>query len=120
MELDDVVHAWNDHRIRSTNNPRAPHGRPTLMHGVPSLYGVPSFLQSADLTKLEICMEECRFKDFPCDVDVFHLCTELMTEHRLVMTDDVYEITSLYVTLRQMISDGLGEVSLNHPGPQNM
>ncbi|XP_054890492.1 uncharacterized protein LOC129371933 [Poeciliopsis prolifica] len=109
MELDEVVHTWNDHRIRSTNNPRAPPGRPTLMHGVPNLYGVPNFLQSANLTKLEICVEECHFKDFPCDVDVFHLCTELMTEHRLVMTDDVYEITNLYVRLRQMISDGLRE-----------
>ncbi|MEQ2250516.1 hypothetical protein ILYODFUR_001683, partial [Ilyodon furcidens] len=109
MELDEVVHAWNDHRIRSTNNPRAPNGRPTLMHVVPNLYGVPNFLQPASQTELEICLEECLFKDFPCDVDVFHLCTELMTQHILVMSDDVYEITNLYVRLRQMISDGLGE-----------
>ncbi|XP_047243732.1 sodium/potassium-transporting ATPase subunit beta-1-interacting protein 2 isoform X2 [Girardinichthys multiradiatus] len=109
MELDEVVHAWNNHRIRSTNNPRAQNGRPTLMHAVPNLYGAPNFLQPASQTELEICLEECLFKDFPCDVDVFHLCTELMTEHRLVMSDDVYEITNLYVRLRQMISDGLGE-----------
>ncbi|MEQ2296919.1 hypothetical protein AMECASPLE_029411 [Ameca splendens] len=105
MKLDEVVHAWNDHRIQSTNNPRAPNGRPTLMHAVPNLYGVPHFLQPSSQTELEICL----FKDFPCDVDVFHLCTELMTEHRLVMSDDVYEITNLYVRLYQMISDVLGE-----------
>lgn len=107
VELDEVVHAWNDHRIRSTNNPRAPNGRPTLMHAVPNLYGASDFLQPANPTKLEICLEECCFKDFPCDEDVFHLCAELMTEHGLVMSDDVYEITNLYVRLRQMVIDGL-------------
>ena len=102
-ELDEVVTTWNDHRIRASNNPRAPNGRPSIMYAVPDLYGAQNFLQLADQTKLEICREECCFKDYPCDEDVYHLCVELMTEHNLVMSDDVYQITDLYLQLRQMI-----------------
>ncbi|XP_038592769.1 uncharacterized protein LOC119916876 [Micropterus salmoides] len=36
-ELDAVVTAWNDHRIRTTHNPRSPHGRPSIMYAVPNL-----------------------------------------------------------------------------------
>ena len=32
-----------------------------------------------------------------------------MAEHNLAMSDDVYEITDLYLRLRQMIINGLGE-----------
>ena len=59
--------------------------------------------------KLEICREDCIFKDYPCNEDVFHLCNDFMAEHNLAMSDDVYEITDLYLRLRQMIINGLGE-----------
>jgi len=62
-ELDEIVSAWNSHRIRPTHNPRAPSGRPSIMFAVPSLY--------------------------------------------LVMSDDVYEITDLYLQLRELILQGL-------------
>ncbi|KAF7641633.1 hypothetical protein LDENG_00275710, partial [Lucifuga dentata] len=29
-ELNEMVTAWNNHRIRPSHNPRAPNGRPTL------------------------------------------------------------------------------------------
>jgi len=106
-ELDEIVSAWNSHRIRPTHNPRAPSGRPSIMFAVPSLYGVQNFLHPIEQTKLNICQEECLFKDYPCDEDVFQLCVELMTEHNLVMSDDVYEITDLYLQLRELILQGL-------------
>lgn len=106
-DLDETVCAWNCHRIRPTHNPRAPSGRPSIMFDVPSLYGVQTFLHPVDQTKLSICREDCTFKDYPCDVDVFQLCVQLMAEHNLVMTNDVYEITDLYLRLRQLILHGL-------------
>ncbi|XP_057690895.1 uncharacterized protein LOC130920720 [Corythoichthys intestinalis] len=108
-ELNEVVSAWNNHRIRSTNNPRAPAGRPSIMYAVPNLYGAQNFLRPVDLNKVQLCQEDCCFKDYPCDEDVFHLCLEFMTEHNLAMPDDVYGITDLYLRLRQMITDGLAE-----------
>ncbi|XP_016318408.1 uncharacterized protein LOC107670349 [Sinocyclocheilus anshuiensis] len=101
-ELDEIVSAWNCHRIRPTHNPRAPSGRPSIMFAVPSLYGVQNFLHPTEQSKPSICQEECLFKDYPCDEDVFQLCVELMAEHNLVMSDDVYEITDLYLQLRQL------------------
>ncbi|KAI7789952.1 hypothetical protein IRJ41_006707 [Triplophysa rosa] len=107
-DLDETVSAWNCHRIRPTHNPRAPSGRPSIMFDVPSLYGVQNFLYPVDQTKLSICREDCIFKDYPCDEDVFQLCVELMAEHNLVMTNDVYEITDFYLRLdRQLILHGL-------------
>ncbi|KAA0721248.1 hypothetical protein E1301_Tti018145 [Triplophysa tibetana] len=106
-ELDETVSAWNCHRIRPTHNPRAPSGQPSIMFDVPSLYGVQNFLYPVDQTKLSICREDCIFKDYPCDEDVFQLCVELMAEHNLVMTNDVYEITDFYLRLRQQMLHGL-------------
>nr|XP_020468104.1 uncharacterized protein LOC109967092 [Monopterus albus] len=108
-ELDEVVTAWNNHRIRAIDNPRDPYGHPSIMYAVPNLYGGQDFLQPADELKMEICREDCHFKDYPCDEDVFRLCIELMDEHNLEMSDDVFEITDLYVRLRQMVTAALEE-----------
>lgn len=86
-ELDEAVSAWNNHRIRASHNPWAPNGRPSLMYAVPRLYGAQNFLLTADEMKIEICQEDCCFKDYPCDEDVFSLCMELMAEHNLAMSD---------------------------------
>ena len=58
--------------------------------------------------EIETCLEHCIFKDC-CDEDVFYLCNEIMAEHSLAMSDDVYEITDLYLRLCQMIINELGE-----------
>lgn len=102
-----MVAAWNNHRIRPSHNPRAPNGRPTMMYTVPDLYGAQNFLHPVDQREVEICQEDCAYKDYPCDEDVFQLCVELMAEHNLVMSNDLYEITDLYLRLREMILDEL-------------
>lgn len=79
------------------------------MYAVPSLYGAQHFLQPADQMKTDLCREECCYKDYPCDEDVFQLCVELMSAHSLAMSDDLYEITDLYLKLRQTIIDGIEE-----------
>lgn len=79
------------------------------MHVVPSLYGAQDFLQPVEPMKIEICREDCSFKDYPCDEDMFHLCMELTAEHNLEMSDDVFAITDLYLRLRQLINDELRE-----------
>ena len=77
------------------------------MYSVPDLYGAQNFLEPVHPREVEICREDCAFKDYPCDVDVYQLCVELMAEHNLVMSNDLYEITDLYLRLRDMIFDGL-------------
>lgn len=104
-ELNETVTAWNDHRIRPSHNPRSPNGRPTVMYAVPDLYDAQEFLQPVNQREVEICQEECTAKDYPCDEDVFHICTDLMAEHGLDMSDDIYQITDLYISLRQLILD---------------
>ncbi|KAF0035455.1 hypothetical protein F2P81_013213 [Scophthalmus maximus] len=58
-------------------------------------------IQPTDQMKIEIFQEDCLFKDYRCDDDVFHLCMEFMTEHNLAMSDDVFEITDLYLRFRE-------------------
>lgn len=98
-----MVTAWNNHRIRPSHNPRTPNGWPTVMYAVPDLYGAQNFLQPVDPREVEICQEECTYKDYPCDEDVFHLCVELMAEHGLVLSDDIYQITDLYIRLHELM-----------------
>ncbi|XP_030585163.1 uncharacterized protein LOC115780219 [Archocentrus centrarchus] len=102
-ELNEVALAWNDHRIRPVHNSRSPHGRPSFMYALPDIYGARDCLQHVNMEKVEACLEECVFKDFPCDEDVFHLCVELMAEHALGFTNDVFDTVDLYVQLRQLM-----------------
>uniref|UniRef100_W5MTV9 Integrase catalytic domain-containing protein n=1 Tax=Lepisosteus oculatus TaxID=7918 RepID=W5MTV9_LEPOC len=106
-ELNEVLTAWNNHRIRPTHNPRAPSGRPSVMYAAPSLYGAQNYLQAVDQIKVDICREDCCVKDYPCDEDVFHLCVELMAQQNFAMPDDVFEITDLYLRLCEMVLSGL-------------
>uniref|UniRef100_W5LW98 Integrase core domain-containing protein n=1 Tax=Lepisosteus oculatus TaxID=7918 RepID=W5LW98_LEPOC len=95
-ELNEVLTAWNNHRIRPAHNPRASSGRPSVMYAAPSLNGAQNYLQAVDQIKVDICREDCCVKDYPCDEDVYNLCVELMSEHNFAMPDDVFEITDLY------------------------
>ncbi|XP_027858982.1 uncharacterized protein LOC114135683 [Xiphophorus couchianus] len=106
-ELNEVVSAWNHHRIRPTHNSQSPHGRPFMMYTVPEVYGTRDYLHSIDLNRVETCLENCVFKDFPCDEDVFSICVDLISEHNLNVTDDVFATTDLYIRLRQLITRDL-------------
>lgn len=64
-------------------------------------------MHPVDLEKVQICLEECAFKDFPCDEDVFHICVDLMSGHNLKLTNDVFETVNLYIKLRQLINNEL-------------
>ena len=110
-ELNEVVSTWNNHRIRRVHNSRSPHGRPSILHAVPHLYGGRDCLHHLDLARVQVCLEECAFKDFPCDEDVFHSCVELMSEYNLTLTNDVFETVNLYIELRQLINN---ELDLDH------
>jgi len=73
------------------------------MHAVSSLYGAQDFLRPVEPMKNEISREDCSFKDYPCDKDMFHFCRDLEK------SDDVFIITDLYLRLRQLINDELRE-----------
>ena len=80
-----------------------------MRYAVPNLYGAQNFGQQVDNTRIDLCLEDCSFKDYPCDEDFYHICIELMTEHNLLMSTDIYQITDLYLKLRQLVRDGLRE-----------
>uniref|UniRef100_A0A0F8C524 Integrase core domain-containing protein n=1 Tax=Larimichthys crocea TaxID=215358 RepID=A0A0F8C524_LARCR len=102
-ELDTVAATWNEHRIRRVHASRSPHGRPSIMHLLPELYGARDCRHRPALDKIEACVEECVFKDFPCDEDVFHVCVDVMSEHNLSFTNEVFETVNLYIALREHI-----------------
>lgn len=106
-ELNEVASAWNDHRIRPVHNSRSPHGRPSIMHAVPQLYGARDYLHPISLENVEACLEDCVFKDFPCDEDVFNICVDLISEHNLEVTNEVFATVDLYMRLRQLIHNEL-------------
>lgn len=64
-------------------------------------------MHHVDMEKVNVCLEECVFKDFPCDEDVFHICVDLMPEYDLTLTNDVFETVNLDIELRQLISNEL-------------
>lgn len=82
-----------------SHNSRSPNGRPSLLHAIPQLYGGRECLHTVS--------GECVFKDFPCDEDVFHICVDLMSEHSLRLTNDVFEAVDLYIKLRELINNEL-------------
>lgn len=98
-----VAATWNEHRIRRVHDSRSPHGRPAIIYTVPELYGARDCKHRPGLDKIQACLEECVFKDFPCD-EVFHICVDLMSEHNVSFTSDVFETVNLYITLRELIN----------------
>lgn len=68
-------------------------------------------MHHVDLEKVQVCLEECVFKDFPCDEDVFHICVDLMSQYDLKLTNDVFETVNLCIKLRQLINS---ELDLDH------
>ncbi|KAA0721350.1 hypothetical protein E1301_Tti022503 [Triplophysa tibetana] len=108
-ELDEVASLWNTHRIRPVHNSRSPNGRPTIMHAVPYLYDARDYLHPVHPEEVHVCLEECVFKDYPCDKDVFDLCVHLIAEHNLDMSKDVFSTLDVYVKLRELINDELAE-----------
>lgn len=65
-------------------------------------------MHNVDPEKVQVCLEECVFKDFPCDEDMFHICVALMSEYNLKLTNYVFETVNLYIELRQLINNELG------------
>lgn len=77
------------------------------MHAVPQLYGARDYLHPVGPQEVEVCLEECVFKDYPCDKDVFDACVHLITEHNLDMPKDVYSTVDFYIKLRELINNEL-------------
>lgn len=102
-----MTSSWNNHRIRPIHNSRSPNGRPAIMHAVPQLYGARDYLHPVGPQEVEVCLEECVFKDYPCDKDVFDACVHLITEHNLDMPKDGYSTVDFYIKLRELINNEL-------------
>lgn len=64
-------------------------------------------MHTAGLENVQVCIEECASKDFPCDEDLFHVCVNVMSEHSLKLTNDVFETVNLYVKLRELVNNEL-------------
>lgn len=73
------------------------------MYAAPNLYGTRDYLHPVDAVFQEMCREECLFKEYPCDKDVFALCLDLLAETNLHIPNDVYESVNMYVLLREAI-----------------
>lgn len=85
-DLNEVSSVWENHRIRPVHNLQTPHGRLSIMHAVPHLYGVKNHLHHVDLNKMEPCLENC-VQIVLCDEDVFDICVDLISAHNLEVTD---------------------------------
>lgn len=49
------------------------------------------------------CEEECEIPLFPCDKDVFHLCTIILEERHITIPEDPYDAVEVYLFLRREI-----------------
>ncbi|XP_054641995.1 uncharacterized protein LOC129187166 [Dunckerocampus dactyliophorus] len=106
-ELDDTAQVWNTHTIRPSKNINVPSGRPNVMHTLPQLYGTRDFLSPVD-DAVQLCKDECVFRlSIPCDPDVYKLCLIFMAESHLTPPADPYQAVSLYMHLRQVITESI-------------
>lgn len=69
-----------------------------LMHSVPQLYGTRDYLYPEGPEEVEVCLEECIFKDNPCDKDVFDACVHFITEHNLYMSKYLYSNLNISIS----------------------
>ncbi|PIK52036.1 hypothetical protein BSL78_11049 [Apostichopus japonicus] len=103
-ELDNTVLQWNTHRISRSRLHPGPFGRPTMMYFAPRTYLTRDFSNHVEPDELEVCREECRFKDdFPCSQEVFELCCVLMNEQNWLPPTSPQEAVDLYLYLREAI-----------------
>ena len=74
------------------------------MYSLPQLFGARDLCVPVHLEEIEVCDTECAFKgEYPCDVDVFELCSILMTERGFSIPWDSDEGLRLYHFLRTII-----------------
>ncbi|XP_053302891.1 uncharacterized protein LOC128461802 [Pleuronectes platessa] len=103
-ELQDVVHLWNTHRIRSSRNAVSPGGRPVMMYTIPQLFGAREYLKEVSQQKIQACREECLQRGpCPCDNTVFDICCFVMAETNLHPPTSPEEAIELYKFLRAYI-----------------
>ncbi|KAL3887958.1 hypothetical protein ACJMK2_000343 [Sinanodonta woodiana] len=85
---------WNVHHIRPTKNQNSPNGRPVVMYKLSMIYGTRSYLQSVDEDKIEVCRDECVFRDeHPCDRD----------KNRWTSPTNIDDAMQLYCDIRNML-----------------
>ncbi|XP_033646691.1 uncharacterized protein LOC117305911 [Asterias rubens] len=103
-DIDTTVKEWNSHRIASSRNRHGPFGRPMVMYTVPQLYGTQDYTVPVQHDEVEVCETECQFKSrFPCDKDVFKLCTLLMNEAGIDKPSNAEQGLHLYHFLRRTL-----------------
>lgn len=93
---------WNVHKIRPTQNQRAPHGRPIVMYQTPELFHTHGYVCDSSLQDIRRCREEVTEKSAnPCDKDIFELSCIVMEEQGILNApNDPYEAINRYVALR--------------------
>ena len=92
-----MVQKWNFHRICPSKNQNGPSGRPAVMYTVPSIYETRSHLQQVDRIHIQLCQDECQYRDnYPCDEDIFELSTIIMEENGWRAPLDVDDAVLLY------------------------
>ena len=70
------------------------------MYTVPSLFDAEDYMSPVDDAKVRACEEHCTFKsEYPCDKDMFELCSVLMEENGLAVPRNPDEAKQLYLTL---------------------
>ncbi|KAJ8030963.1 hypothetical protein HOLleu_27528 [Holothuria leucospilota] len=107
-ELDNTVLQWSTHRISPSRLHPGPFGRPVMMYISPRSYGTRDYLHNVERDELEVCLEECRFKDgFPCCQEVFDVCCVIMNEQNLLPPSSPSEAVELYQILRQALRNML-------------
>ena len=101
-----MADTWNNHRIRSSVNPRVPSGYPVMMYNTPQIWGTEDKLcTNVDDDDLAACISEAVFRsNVPCDEDVYDLCMHVMNRDNLDKPLELQDALELYIHLRQEIN----------------
>ena len=108
-DLNQLVDAWNSHRMRPDHKTDRHGARPDLLYNLPELQGSEDKMVPVDITELDACWTESRRKGcYPCDIDIFDISCLLIEENNWDVPNDGYEATTLYIRLRAKTRHELG------------
>lgn len=80
------------------------------MYYLPELYETRDYLlEIRNPNQLEICRDYCKFEKYPCNKDVFDLCSIIMEELEVTKPEDPYDMIGLYIHLRNEINGLLND-----------
>ena len=73
------------------------------MYNSPSIYGTQDYIRPVPADALQICKDECTYRDLPCDEELHELFQHYMLQNGWVPPVDHVSGMELYMNIRSCV-----------------